>query len=66
MMLQIHLAPTVMLIFLFISLITCEKVPVFRRSILHVINAPESGVVLTVAVIVKRQTSARFLISNLK
>ena len=34
-----------------------EKVPAFRRTILHVINAPDSGVLLTVAVIVKRQTS---------
>ena len=37
-----------------------EKVQAFRRTILHVINAPDSGVVLTVAVIVKRQTSASY------
>ena len=49
-------------------LLVYEKVPAFRRTILHVINAPDSGVVLTVtvAVIVKKQTSARVIISNLK
>ena len=45
-----------------------EKVPAFHSTILHVIKAPASGVVLTVAVIVKRQTSARVitLLSYLK
>ena len=42
-----------------------EKFPAFRCSILHLFNVPDSGVVLTVAVIVKRQTSARVIISNL-
>ena len=41
-----------------------EKVPAFRRTILHVTNASDSGVLLTVAVLVKRQTSARVVISN--